>query len=82
MNDADGNSTENRGRVGNDFPDFAWVPPFVMIGAMFGSLPVAGPGFKLGHQIPFGQAVIGALLGMSAVGINGRFDLTLPKPDS
>jgi hypothetical protein len=61
----DGNLNEIR------FPDIVWILPFVMVGAMFGSLAGAGLGLQMWHQTPFVPAVIGAILGMLVVGVAG-----------
>ena len=62
---------EEGNQNGNGIPDAAWILPFLMVGAMFGSLAGAGLGLEMGHQTPFVPAVIGAILGMLVVVVAG-----------
>lgn len=65
------NKTEDDNLNEIRFPDVVWILPFVMVGAMFGSLAGAGLGLEMLHQTPFVPAVIGAILGMLIVGVAG-----------
>ncbi len=66
-----GNDIENGRQDGYGFPDVAWILPFMMIGAMFGSLAGVGLGHELGQSTPFGLALIGIIVGMLIVGAAG-----------
>ena len=67
----DRNEIEDGNQDWNGFPDFVWVLPFVMVGAMFGSLAGAGLGVEMGYQSPFVAAAIGAIFGMLVVAAAG-----------
>ncbi len=66
-----GNDLENGRQDGNSIPDIVWILPFMMIGAMFGSLAGVGFGYELGQPTPFGLALIGIIVGMLIVGATG-----------
>ena len=55
----------------NGFPDIVWILPFMMMGAMFGSLVGVGIGRALGQPTPFELALIGIIVGMLFVGAAG-----------
>ncbi len=75
-----GNRKEKSNQGGNDFPEIAWILPFMMLGAMFGSLAGAGLSLGFGYQMPFGPAVIGAIFGLLSVGVIGWLLLKVAKP--
>lgn len=65
------NGEGNGKQDGNGFADMAWILPFMMLGAMFGSLIAARISLRVMDQAPFGLAVIGAVGGMIIVGLLG-----------
>lgn len=66
-------------RDGNQFPEVVWILPFMMLGAMFGSLVGAGIGRELGQLTPFGPALIGLVVGFLVVGAVGLLAIRIAQ---
>ena len=75
-----GNRKEKSNQDEYDFLEIAWILPFMLLGAMFGSLAGAGISLGLGYQMPFGPAVIGAIFGLLSVAVIGWLLLKIAKP--
>ena len=65
------NELNDGNQNGDGTRDAVWILPFMIIGAMFGSLVGARIGHALGQPTPLGPALIGVVVGILLVAAIG-----------